>query len=310
MLLAMTALTAADLARAQEFIWRTARVLEARRFEHLTGRGPAESVLRALLAYHNNDGGFGHALEPDGRGPSSQPLHDLSALRLLAEIDLAPSTVVGQICEHLVAITRQDGGVPMVDPAIARHPHAPWWALPTDDRGSLLLTTQLAGALHALKAEHPWLVAATEFCWSGLDALTTTHPYEAAGAITFLDHVPDRQRAERCAGRLGELVRAQGLVDLSASGATGADAAPGYAAGEVHGPTDYAPHPASLARRWFSDAEFDAALDALVAEQHADGAWPVKWGIWTPVTEFEWRPIVTIEAIRTLAAHSRLTPPL
>lgn len=300
----MTDFTDADLRRAREFQWRNARVLEQRRFDCLAGDGPAEAVVRALVAYQNPDGGFGHALEPDGRGPSSQPLHDLSALRILAEVELAPPTLIGAVCEHLASITGPDGGVPMVDPAIAEHPHAPWWAMPSDDHGSLLLTTQLAGALYELGAEHPWLTAATEFCWSGLEALTTTHPYEAAGAVAFLDQVPDRPRAERLAVRFGELVRAQGLVDLSASGATAAEAAPGYAAGEVHAPVDYAPHPASLGRRWFTDAEFGAALDALAAEQRADGGWPVKWGIWTPVTEFEWRPIITINAIRTLRAYA------
>lgn len=300
----MTALTGADIRRAREFIWRNARVLEQRRFDRLTGEGSLDAVLPALMAYQNADGGFGHALEPDGRGPSSQPLHDLSALRILADIGMAPGSLDRAICDHLASITRPDGGVPMVDPAIAEHPHAPWWALPTDDHGSLLLTTQLAGALYELGTEHPWLAAATEFCWSGLEALTTTHPYEAAGAVAFLDHVPDRPRAERLAARLGELVRAQGLVDLSASGASAAQAAPGYAAGEVHAPVDYAPYPESLARRWFTDAEFGAGLDALAAEQRADGGWPVKWGIWTPVTEFEWRPIITINAIRTLLAYA------
>lgn len=304
----MTELTAADLQSAQQFVWLTARVLEQRRFAFLTGRGTAEDVLRALLAYQNPDGGFGHALEPDGRGPSSQPLHDLTALRIHAEVGLGPSTVVTQVCDHLALITGADGGVPMVHPSIAEHPHAPWWGLPTDSSGSLLLTTQLAGVLHELAVEHPWLSAATEFCWSGLAELTTTHPYEAAGVVAFLDHVPDRPRAERAAERLGELVRAQRLVDLTASGSSTVDAAAGYAPGEVHLPYDYAPHPASLARRWFTDAEFEPALDGLVAEQGADGGWWVKFGFWTPVTEFEWRPIATIESIRILTAYGRVEP--
>ena len=35
--------------------------------------GPAEPVIEALRGYRNPDGGFGHALEPDVRCPSSQP---------------------------------------------------------------------------------------------------------------------------------------------------------------------------------------------------------------------------------------------
>ncbi|MEW5660474.1 hypothetical protein ABGT92_34965, partial [Streptomyces cinereoruber] len=62
------------LARAERFVWLTARVLEQRRFAYHFQRGGADQVETALTAYLNEDGGYGHALEPDLRGPVSQPL--------------------------------------------------------------------------------------------------------------------------------------------------------------------------------------------------------------------------------------------
>lgn len=275
--------------RARSFIWHSARVLEQRRFEHLFDGAGAEPVLTALLAYRNTDGGYGHALEPDGRGPTSQPLHVLTALHLLDE--LGAKEHVPPVLDFLTAITAPDGGLPMGLPTARDHPHAPWIAI--EETGGLLLTAQVAAALHKIGAEHPWLDAATDYCWRHIEALTATHPYEAGACVQFLDRVPDRARAEQHAERLGRLVR-DGMSHE------------GYDAAETHQPHDFAPVPTSLARRWYSDEEFDRSLDELVAAQEEDGGWNFAWGRWTPVTEFEWRPIVTIEALLKLRAYGRI----
>jgi hypothetical protein len=285
---------------ARSFLWRHARVLEQRRFEFLFDGGPVEPVLHALLAYRNADGGFGHALEPDGRGPNSQPLHVFSALSRLDELGLGGSQHALDACDYLTAVAFPDGGVPTGVKASESHPHSPWWAF--EDAGSLLPTALIAGLLHKNKVDHPWLTRATEFCWERVDALTKTHPYEANAAARFLDHVPDRERAEAQLARLGGLVRDQRLVDLGEP----VEAAEGYAAGEVHQPTDYAPEPSSAARKWFSDEEFDRSLEKLAAGQREDGGWTFPWPSWTPVTKYEWGPIVTIENLLVLKAHGRL----
>ena len=59
-----------DLNAAATFLHANARVLERRRFEHLFEGGPKAPVLDALRAYGNDDGGFGHAIEPDMRAPT------------------------------------------------------------------------------------------------------------------------------------------------------------------------------------------------------------------------------------------------
>src|SRR5215469_18582983 len=69
----MTRMTREMLARAEGFVWLTGRVLDQRRFACHFGSGSADGVRRALDAYHAPDGGFAFGLEPDVRGPASQP---------------------------------------------------------------------------------------------------------------------------------------------------------------------------------------------------------------------------------------------
>ncbi|WP_433269432.1 hypothetical protein ACQPZF_06970 [Actinosynnema sp. CS-041913] len=282
---------------ARSFLWRNARVLEQRRFAWLFDGGAAEPVVAAVAAYRNDDGGFGHALEPDGRGPSSQPLHTFTALSLCHEV--GDDRFVGGAAGFLASVANPDGGVPNCLATARDHPRAPWWQVSGDS--DLLMTALVASVLHQFGADHPWLGKATEFCWDRIGMLDKSHPYEVAACVAFLDHVPDRARAEEEAARLGELVREQGLVDL------GDGQAPvGYAAGETHKPHHYASAPDSLARRWFTDEEISRDLDQLEQAQQDDGGWTFPWPAWTPVTTYEWRPIVTIVALLTLRAYGRI----
>ncbi|MFD5757170.1 hypothetical protein ACFWIZ_18585, partial [Streptomyces sp. NPDC127044] len=61
----------------------------------------------------------------------------------------------------------------------------------------------------------------------------------------------------------------------------------------------------SLAREWFTDEEMARSLDFLAGEQREDGGWPIRWRQWAPGTALECRPMVTIEALRTLRAYGR-----
>ncbi|MGW7365878.1 hypothetical protein ACWGI8_21160 [Streptomyces sp. NPDC054841] len=294
------------LARAEHFIWLTARVLEQRRFAyHFLGAG-AEPVEAALTAYLNEDGGYGHALEPDLRGPVSQPLHTAHALRVLDSIGRCGGLRVERMCRYLTDVATRDGALPAIHPSQRGYPTAPFIPIVSDPPSELLATGPVVGLLHRNQVWHAWLFRATDFCWAAVDALEKSHPYEFEAAIAFLDGVPDRARAEEAADRLGRLVREQRLAVLDPDRLDAYRVADGYAPGEYHFPHDYARVPDSLARRWFTDEEMERSLDHLAAEQEEDGGWPIRWRQWAPGTALEWRPIVTIEALRTLRAHGRL----
>ncbi|MFJ8587985.1 hypothetical protein ACIRD2_25515 [Streptomyces sp. NPDC093595] len=293
------------LTRAEHFVWLTARVLEQRRFAYHFLGGAADSVEAALTAYLNDDGGYGHALEPDLRGPVSQPLHAAHALRVLDSIGRCGGLRVERVCRYLTEVSTHEGALPALHPSLRGYPFAPFLPLVDDPPSDLLATGPVVGLLHRNQVWHAWLFRATDFCWAAVEGLEKSHPYEIQAAVAFLDGVPDRARAEAAADRLGRLVRDQKLAVLDPAHKAAYPVPPGYAPDEHHFPHDYARVPDSLARRWFTDAEMERSLDHLAAEQQEDGGWPVHWRRWAPGTALEWRPILTIEALRTLRAHGR-----
>jgi hypothetical protein len=282
-----------DLAAAAQFVAGHARVLDRRRFERLFEGGDARPVRDAVAAFRNADGGFGHALEPDGRTPATQPAAIAMALEILDEADAWDEELVAGACEWLAANAPEAGGATFVEPTVEGWPHAPWWQAEEGQPASLYSTGKIAGTLHARRVEHPWLDRATELLWRRIDELHDPGAYELRGVLAFLDRVPDRDRAEEAIERVGPLVSGKVALDPAAEG-------------EVHTPLDFAPYPDSIARRLFDAATIEAHLDHLAASQAEDGGWTFNWLAWSPVAASEWRGSLTVDALRTLRANGRL----
>ncbi|GAA3114215.1 hypothetical protein [Streptomyces echinatus] len=293
------------LFRAEQFVWLTARVLEQHLFTYHFLNGSPEAVEAALDAYRNEDGGYGHALEPDLRGPVSQPLHTAHALRVLDAVGRCGGQRVERVCRYLTAVSTPDGALPAIHPSQRGYPTAPFVPVVDDPPSDLLATGPVVGLLHRNEVWHAWLFRATDYCWQAVETLEKSHPYEVEAAVTFLDSVPDRTRAEAAADRLGRLVREQRLAVLDPDRPDAFPVASGYAPGEHHFPHDYAKSPDSLARAWFTDEEMTRSLDHLAAGQREDGGWSVRRRRWAPAPALEARPRVTIEALRILRAHGR-----
>jgi hypothetical protein len=236
----------------------------------------------------------------------SQPLHTAYALRVLDEIGRCGGQRAERVCRYLTSVSAPDGALPAVHPSLRGYPAAPWIPVVDDPPGDLLATGPVVGTLHRNEVWHAWLFRATDFCWDVVESLDKTHPYEVLAALAFLDSAPDRVRARAAADRIGRLLREQRLVVLDPARADGHSVPPGYAPGEHHYAYDFARTPGSLGRRWFSDAELERSLDFLAAQQQDDGGWPILWREWAPGTRLEGRPIVTIEALRTLRAYGRV----
>jgi hypothetical protein len=295
----MRTLSPAQLDAAERFVWVSGRLIDRLRFACLFRGGSRERVLAALRPYQNGDGGFGEALEPDFRGPVSQPAIVDQAFRFLDELNGFHDPMVHRACDYLPTISLRNGGLPIVLANVPHYPHAPWWEPGEGPRASLLPTGGIAGLLHKHRIEHPWLAPATEFCWTAIDALTDARtglglPYVIRNALVFLDHVPDRPRAKRAATVLGERALQAAIVALDPR-----------ASGEVHFPLDYAPEPQTLAGKWFDDGLMEKHLDALIDAQEEDGGWTINWPLWTPMAGLEWRGWQTIHRLKTLRAYGR-----
>jgi hypothetical protein len=281
-----------DLDAAERFLAANARVLERRRFERLFREGAATPVRDAVAAYRNDDGGFGQGLEPDGRTPASQPAAVMFALQILDEADAWEDELVAGACDWLERTAPAEGGVTFVTPTVAGWPHAPWWEPVEGLPASLLTTGDIAGTLHARDVDHPWLARATELMWSRLADLADPGAYGIRGVLAFLQHVPDRERAEAALEQVGPALDA--VVELDPD-----------APGEVHSPLDFAPRPDSLARRRFDDETIAAHLDRLARGQLDDGGWTFNWQAWSPLSELEWRGAITVRALRILRDNGR-----
>jgi hypothetical protein len=282
-----------DLAAAEQFLLREGRLLERRGFELRYRDGSAAAVFAALIPYRNDDGGFGNALESDIRGRSSQPVPLERALELLDEIDVFDSEVVAAGCDWLSSVSTDEGGVPFVLETVEDGPHAPWWE-PTG-KAYINPTAGIAGVLYKRGVDHPWLEGATAFCWTALERdFESIGPDDAVSILAFLEHVPDRERADAMFERLGKRILDK-LVALD----------PG-ASGYVKSPLEYAPQPGRLGRRLFDDATIDAHLDAVAEKQQEDGGWPITWEPPSAAAVSEWRGFVTLRVLGVLDDYGRL----
>ncbi|MEV4047975.1 hypothetical protein [Streptomyces sp. NPDC049744] len=295
----------APLARAEHFVWLTARVLEQRLFAYHFRGGDPGPVETALEAYRNEDGGYGHALEPDLRGPVSQPWHTACALRVLDAVGRCGGQRAERVCRYLTSVSTPDGALPVIRASGHGYPAAPFVPVVAGPPGELHVTGPVVGLLHRNEVWHAWLFRATDFCWQAAESLATPRPDEVEAAVAFLDTAPDRPRARAAADRLGRLVREQRLAVLDPGALDACPAPPGHARGEYRFPHDYARDPRSLARAWFTDDEMARSLDFLAAEQEDDGGWPVRRRRWAPVPALEVRARGTLEALCTLRAYGR-----
>jgi hypothetical protein len=281
-----------DFDAAAEFMATRARVLDRRVFQQLFQGGAAEPVRDAVAAYRNDDGGFGHALEPDLRAAASQPAAVEMALRIMDAADAWDEHLVRDAIDWLTSIAPSEGGATFVLPTLSQGPHAPWWVPAEGNPVSLIQTGQIAGVLYARGFNHPWRDGATEVMWRGIDQLTEPNAYEMFGVLAFLQHVPDRPRAENALQRIGQSLRALVTLDPNAEG-------------ETHSPLDFAPLPDSIARPLFDDATIEAHLDHLAGAQREDGGWTFNWPAWSPAAESDWRGFLTVDALRLLRANGR-----
>ena len=282
------------LDRAADFTWRNARLLEQALFALLFAGGPRQHVVTAVVAYRNDDGGFGHALEADLRGPPSQPVHTELALRVLHDADVRDPDLALGACGFLASVAEDDGRVPTVLRSAAAYPRAAHWEVDAWPPDSPNPTAAVAGMLLWQGVDHEWIDRASEWCWQRLE-----HPlgdaHEIVAALTFLDHVPDRSRALAVAPDVAmQAYDADWFTDRVGATTYGLT------------PLDLAPAPDSVGRPAFEDAVIDAHLDDLGSRQEADGGWPIFFDPPSPAAVLEWRGRWTLDALATLRAYGRL----
>jgi hypothetical protein len=284
---------------ADRFLLNEARLLERRLFATCFLGQPAAGVVDALRGYQNEDGGFGHALEPDTRCPASLPIYVETAFEALVTAGTVDHDMVIRACDFLARAAEQadaGGAVPLAFPVIESFPRAAHWTEWTYVPG-LNPTAGLVGLLYQLGVDHPWRSAGAAYCWQQLESGgLPSDAHALKELLVFLEHVPDQSRAEQHSAKLVSDLTSIPLFKLDPD-------APGYGLS----PLSIAPLASSRWRALFTDAQIGAHLDRVQKDQQADGGWPVTWEPPSQTAVSEWRGVVTLGALRTLTSYRRLT---
>jgi hypothetical protein len=301
-----------NFARARDFIFSYARPLEKALFQSYFEAGPATAVWQELAAYQNADGGFGHALEPDVRTPSSSALATGIALRLLAETG-APldHPLVLEAQSYLAGtLDRPTLTWRVVPPDANDYAHAPWWH---DQDGSLAATfdefqiiprAELAAFLYhyANPAQLPWLAKVKDAALLAIENL----PLGGGGG-------DDLVYAQRLAleEKIGPSDQDRLLRRVREAAAASVSRDPAQWDTYSIPPLKLAPLPSSPAASLFPE-EIERNLDYLIDTQAADGGWEPTWN-WGdfypeewPQARDEWRGEITLHNLLSLRAYGRI----
>ncbi len=138
----MSMLNPEQIQASKQFIFRNGRLLERQLAEYFFGDGTKQACIKALIAYQNEDGGFGNGIEPDLLCPDSTAIGAETAMFYLEMLEYYDAELVDLLVEWIVANQTEDGVIPHPPSGLFDYPHQRWWTNP--DAGRVLV---LAGIL-------------------------------------------------------------------------------------------------------------------------------------------------------------------
>jgi hypothetical protein len=304
----MQQLSRAGFEQARSFIAAHARPLEQALFAFWFEGAEAAAVVRALQPYQNEDGGFGHGLEPDFLLADSSPLATTVALQYLGFLGLPPEDgTVRAAMEYLLgALDPHQLRWPAVPAAVNDAPHAPWWHVdPETGRCSVEGTwaNPSAEIVSYLWRYAQWVP--TPF----RDRLTDKALAELRGAPFPIDlhdflcwarlgAVLPGAPGEEVVARLGESVLQTVDPNASSWASYGAE------------PLALAPGPDALFAGELADLIAEN-LDYRIASRAQDGGWWPNWEWNQYPDDWEaarraWAGIQTVHALKSLRDFGRL----
>jgi len=114
---------------SRNYLLKHCRKLEQVRFSCLFENLNQDSLLEQITTYQNNDGGFGHGLEPDLRTRYSSSLCTTVALQILNDMNaIKKHKIIKKAIVYLENTFNQKTQSWRIIPEKAQFdPHAPWW---------------------------------------------------------------------------------------------------------------------------------------------------------------------------------------
>ena len=128
-------------------IKRIGRPLEIALLNYYFFEGALDDVLRELVKYQNQDGGFGHGLEPDFLNPYSSPMQCFTAAHYLRSLYLPDNHPMIKSLLNYLENTYQKETKRWLNsiPSNNDYPHASWWSYDENPQISFNPSASLAG---------------------------------------------------------------------------------------------------------------------------------------------------------------------
>jgi len=107
-----------------------ARPLEKALYNFYIKKDKPDEIAKALKKYQNEDGGFGHGLEPDFWTPDSSAMATTIGLKYLKIVEYLPKAkeMIKKAIEYLEnSYNYERKGWYSVPMSVNDYPHAPWW---------------------------------------------------------------------------------------------------------------------------------------------------------------------------------------
>ena len=294
----------------RSWMLRNARHVELALWQcHFEGGNPRD-VADALLAYQNEDGGFGHALEPDCWNPGSTPVATWTAIKYMLAVgfdDMTHPAYQG-VWKYLASgKDREDYGWRFSVPENDRWPRAPWWSYGEQNNRDNYANVTVGLTAFILKyGRDDALRAVAEKLAVQLVALLTEK--SAAGdALEGYDFLLDAMA--HCGMEVSEEIR--NVVHKRQNAAIGRDPA------QWKG---YVPRPSRFIHG--KDSPLYPGNEAIVQQEVAylketrqpGGVWPITWtwfdmmpqyGAKFAISERWWQGLVAIENMLFLRAFDK-----
>lgn len=298
--------------QAQTYVNTSGRAMDQARLAYHFGEGGADAVLATLTPYQNDDGGFGHAIEPDLRTAASSAIGTQTAFNVLREVNATSDEPLVQRGVNYLFRTLDVAQLrwEIVPPAVEDAPHAPWWTYGESAGSGDGFRSNPRAALIGFLCEHQRLVPAAllaQLISVQIDHLLAQPIDEGVDMhalpcyITLLQSpmLPLQQHDRLLTGLL-ERVHGTVVTERAKFGEYGLL------------PLDVAPTPDAPLAATVERSAVDAHLDYLLTTQLPDGSWPLPWS-WAFVdkhawaqAERDWKGKIIVNRLRSLRAWGKI----
>ncbi|ARU62143.1 hypothetical protein CBW65_14895 [Tumebacillus avium] len=273
----------ASIENAREFVYKNGALWERSLFAYLFDGGSLAHLHQCLLAYKNEDGGFGHGMEHDIKCPDSNPLALEFLLTVVRETGIPAGSLFDGSASWVERNRAADGSL-LNPPTLHDYPYAPWWS-----QGGQTIPASTVGNLRRLGLATPSLEASTAK-WAAehlnVEQINATDwlfmAYHAYDYYLTLEDTPDtrplREATITAIIRLAEAAPEKSFFALC----------------------HYAYDPNSELTRALPPALLEKLLNHLSSTQREDGGWDDEHGL------TYWQPYMSTLILHTLKNHNRL----